>query len=371
MYKHFDYYMKKAIVTCLLVIAFRFSAAAQVLISWHTMLPDHFVIDDIWNLSISKSNSVVLDCQLEVRIETNSHIPVMSMAIGRLKIQQQMINLGQLRACARTSIEYGNNNFSATLQQTGSLPMGDYIFCATVTAANDFTLLAVNCEERSLQGVSAPYLMAPYNEAVIKTKNPLLIWHGPTPENASRISYQLVLAMVNSNQQPEQAILNNLPLLNIENLSGTILEYSTLYPPLEVGNTYAWKVQVYYDRQFFGSTETWMFTVADIDTLTNQPVDGSYQLINESRADGFYLASEFFRIGYDNRANDPILKYRIIDTDTRKEISFHEEIPLHHGINMISLDLRKDGFKESTPYLLLVQDSNGKRYQSIFYYIKS
>lgn len=363
--------MKKGIITCLFVIACRFSAAAQIFISWHTLLPDHFMIDDLWNLSISKSSSVALDCQVEVRIETNSHIPVMTISTGRVLIQQQTVNLGQIRSIVHTSIEYGNNNFSATLQQTGSLPMGDYIFCATVTAANDFTLLGVNCEERSLQGSSPPYLITPYNEATIKTKNPLLIWHGPTPGKASSISYQLMLAKMNSNQQPEQAIHNNLPLLNIDNISGTILDYSTLFPPLEVGSSYAWNVQVYYDQQFFGSTETWKFTVADIDTMTDQPVSGSYQLINESRTDGFYLASQFFRIGYDNRANDPVLKYRIIDTDTRKEVSLHQDIPLHHGINMISLDLRKEGLKESTPYLLLVQDGNGTRYQSLFYYIKS
>ncbi|MGB3077336.1 MAG: hypothetical protein WBB36_18560 [Chitinophagales bacterium] len=363
--------MKKGIVVILLVTAFRLPAISQVIISWNTMLPDHFMIDDLWNLTISKTSPGSTVGFLELKIETNNHIPVINLSTESFLLHQGITDVKVIKTNVKSTIQYGNNNFTSTLRQTGSLPMGKYIFCATLTSADKSMLLGLSCEERQLSGSSPPFLIYPHNTQEIYTVHPLLSWHGPAPEDESKTSYSLVLTKIKDHQAPEQAIRNNVPLVFQKNIAGTSLDYTSLFPSLEEGSSYAWKVDVFYDQQFLGSTETWQFVIATPVSVPQVNTSGSYNLINNVAADGFYLFKGVLRIGYDNRSNDPELKYRIVQADTRKTINFHPEILLQHGINTIDVDLRNEGFREGIAYLMLIEDGNGSRYQAVFYFIKS
>lgn len=328
------------------------------------------MIDDLWNVTISKNTPGSVNAIVELKIETQDHLPVVTVNTSPFNLNQGINYMSAIHASVKFTTNYGTNPFSATLRQTGTLPAGNYIFCASISSSADPSLQNISCEERELSGSSKPHLIAPYDQEEIDDVHPMLTWSPPFPVDESKLSYTLLLTSINEHQSPEQAIKNNVLFINRSGITSKFWNYSSDYTSLEEGKSYAWKVDVFYSHLFIGSTEVWVFRVHHPATITAVSSAGTYNLINDLPADGYYIADDILRIGYDNRANDRELNYRIIQTDTRKLVDFNQHIPLLHGINQIDFDLSRANLKNGIPYELKIEDRDHHQYSVVFYFTR-
>lgn len=354
----------------LLVMLLHLQVQGQVIISWNTVNPSSFIIADVWNVTIINLSASSTWGMIELKIETNDHVPVLNIKTSSLNLVAGINLMSAIKENSRYSISYGNNKSSYSLQQTGQLPLGKYIFCASLLSPLNSSVQEISCEERELGGISPPYLVFPYNESEVNTKYPLLLWHPPVPVDESKITYGLTLVPITSNQSPEMAIKHNIPFIRQKNLTEKSLRYSASYPPLEEGKSYAWKVDVYYQQQFTTVTETWSFKVLENASILSVNDEESFSMIDEQPDGGYYLASDYLRVGYNNRANDTKLKYRIIQADSREQVELQEEVPLAHGLNKIELNMNSGSFKKDTPYELIIVDGYQDHHSVIFYYME-
>jgi hypothetical protein len=341
---------------------------SQVIVSWNTANPSSFTIGDMWKVSIVNLSSISTTGIVELKIETNDHVLVLTLKTASLNLAPGINLMSTIKETSRYSISYGNNKSSYSLQQTGQLPLGKYIFCASFESPLNLSVDEISCEERELGTISPPYLILPYNGSEVSTKYPLLVWHPPVPIDESKVTYALTLVPITYNQSPELAMKHCMPFIKEKTLNEKNLQYSARYPALEAGKSYAWKVDVYYQQQFIASTETWSFKVLNRDTLLQVDDAASFSMIDDQPDGGYYVSSDFLRLGYNNRSNDTGLKYRIIQADSREPVEHKQEIPLDRGINKIELNMKLGNFKKDTPYELTILDGYLNSHSVIFYY---
>ena len=153
-----------------LAILSHLQAHSQVIISWNTANPSSFMIGDLWKVSIVNLTSSSTSGMIELKIETNDHVPVLNIKTSSLHLAPGINLMSIIKENNRYSISYGNNKSSYSLQQTGQLPMGKYIFCASVLSPLNSSVQGISCEERELGAISPPYLILPYNGSEVNTK---------------------------------------------------------------------------------------------------------------------------------------------------------------------------------------------------------
>lgn len=349
-------------------------AFSQFSVLWNTHDPAQFTINDLWNLSVINMNQGSTDAVLEVKIETQQHVPVLTMSLSAFSYSQGMNALSMMRYQVKSLITYGSNSSASTLRQTGTLPFGNYIFCASLSQPVSKQVLTVSCEERKIAATNPPYLITPYNDEVITSKYPLLSWHPPYPIDESKITYALKLSAIGDRQSPAQALKSNMPYINRGNLSAKYLQYTSIFPPLEYGKSYAWKIDVYYQGQYVTATDIWRFTVGQPSTAKEggdeeEEVDSScFKVITGETDGGYYIAKGVLQFAYDNTANDSLLSYTIVRNEDLESISNTPEVILSYRLNQISLELSDQDFDEQVEYLLTVTDATLRRYQLTFFY---
>jgi hypothetical protein len=262
--------------------------------------------------------------------------------------------------------------FSSAVEQTGSLPYGNYTICLKAYLLNGIEETAIACEDIELMPLSPPLLLNPENESSIIEEYPLLVWLPPMPVGKEKVVYDLKLVEIMPNQTAYDAIQRNFALLEQKNISGTSLQYPANAMKLDVGKKYAWKVNAYTaDRKLIGETEVWWFTKDEVDvTLKDIVVNENYIIPENTANSGVVFIGRSLRVYIEDYPDNLPFRFKILGKK-KKEINT-ENVKFSkdsHGRFTIALD-EKLSLKNGAYYTFDITMPDGAHRYIFFRYIK-
>lgn len=262
---------------------------------------------------------------------------------------------------------------------------------------------------RSVNPMVHPQISSPSNQSDVFIDHPVFIWTPPPISGGVMVTYSIRLVQVLSGQTPEEALLQNPPLLNLVGLNNTFLTYPPDAPPLENNAQYAWQVAANSGGKSLGAAEIGLFNIKKPDkkraeegklTTTNdnknkQNTDSTpkptkntpnanvaqkpqnksntdfdvYPVATEVSDGHFYVTKGIVRFAYINKANDTKLNYSIKCLDKNENLNSLPEVQINHGTNKLEINLQHNGLEENKYYDLEITDSKGHVYKLVYYYI--
>jgi hypothetical protein len=262
--------------------------------------------------------------------------------------------------------------FSSTVEQTGSLPYGNYTVCLKAFLVGGVEETASACEDVELMPLSPPMLLSPENQSTIPDEHPLLIWLPPMPVGKEKVQYNLKLAEILPNQTAYDAIQKNYAMLEQQKITGTTLQYPANAMKLEPEKKYAWKVvALTASGKPIGETEVWWFIYKPVSpTPPDTSTDGFTILKRELDADYARLVDKKLYFQYTERYIGDNLTYKILE-ESGTEITAKCETSLTKGMgdNRYVLDLNYcSSIRKNHFYILEVYTPKHVKYQLKFKY---
>ena len=163
------------------------------------------------------------------------------------------------------NVVYDANESAGFIKTFHRLPSGNYICCVRFSAYFDSELndAAEFCEEQSVENDFTMNLISPFNEDIIETNHPLLIWthNEPFTRNSGVEDYRIIVTELHSGQNPEAAIISNNPVFSKNNISSHSIIYPANAMELESGKKYAWQVTKSINGKIVNQTDVWEFSL--------------------------------------------------------------------------------------------------------------
>lgn len=202
---------------------------------------------------------------------------------------------------------YGSTSQASQLQTMHLLPSGSYVYCCGIVgisseATDDY------CEEFESEISSNLNLVYPDHQDTIETLNPVLVWSHSESFSllTSSESFRLVLVELLKDQNADNAMSVNSPLLILNNLNTHSIMYPIDATALVKGKTYVWQVQKITNGVATKSTEAWQFTIKNDNIISKNQ---GYAVLKKKLDANFYTVSEgklYFRFS-ENYTNGDFL----------------------------------------------------------------
>jgi len=258
---------------------------------------------------------------------------------------------------ANSVFHFSNNSLASIVNQTRNFPPGEYSFCFRFTPSDKQGDEYENCFDAAIQPLLPISLLLPADQDTICLKRPVLSWQPPMPFHVS-MRFRLLLTEKKNNNDKVESILKNAPLLLLDNISTTTINYPANYPELKEGKTYCWQVAAYQQGLIISTSEVWEFTVQCKEKMPPVPSD-SYRELKLLMNGNYYIANRYLKFSFRNDYHIRKLKYEIIDlAEEGKKIKRLPEIEIQNGLNMIDLDLSDSDLKPGDHYILKVYPFN-------------
>jgi len=269
-------------------------------------------------------------------------------------------------AFAGSSFNFSNTALASITSQTRNFPPGEYTFCfhfyPTDKQAEDYD----NCFDANILPIVPISLINPGDQDKICQKRPPLSWQPPVPYPPS-MRFRLQLAEKKQGAAVE-ALLMNAPLILMDNIPSTTINYPSFAPDLKEGSTYCWQVIAYQAGVILSRSEIWEFTVQCTDSLPPDPLD-SYRELKSLQNGNYYISSRFLKFSFQNNYNISKLTYSINDIEKAGEKIKHlPDLLLKQGLNKVNIDLADLDLVSGKHYLLKVYPFNEPEVQVRFIY---
>ncbi len=223
-----------------------------------------------------------------------------------------------------------------------------------------------NCFETGIQPLVPISLILPADADTICLKRPVLSWQPPMPYHAS-MRFRLVLTEKKHADKLE-SIMKNVPLLLLDNISTTSINYPANYPELKEGHTYCWQVAAYQQGLIISTSEVWEFTVQCDEKAPAVPSD-SYRELKLLMNGNYYTANYYLKFSFRNDYANQKLEYEVLDlAEGGKKVKRLPEIELKRGLNLIDLDLSDSDLRPGGHYILKVNPFNEPSIEIRFIY---
>jgi len=264
-----------------------------------------------------------------------------------------------------STFNFGNNSLASLTSQTRNFPPGEYTFCyrfLPTDKGEDYE----NCFDAAITPIVPLTLINPADQDKICQKRPPLSWQPPIPFPAT-MRFRLLLTEKKTTA-PVESLLMNTPLILMDNIPSTTINYPSFAPDLQEGKTYVWQVIAYQAGLILSRSEIWEFTVQCKDPVPNDPVD-SYRELKLLQNGNYYITSRLLRFSFQNNYNVGKLSYSIHDiANAGKAVEHLPDLPLKHGLNKIDIDLSDLDLGSGKQYLLKVYPFNEPEVQVRFTY---
>jgi len=163
-------------------------------------------------------------------------------------------------------------------------------------------------------------------------------------------------------------LLVNAPLLLLDNITTTSINYPSSHPDLKEGKTYVWQVIAYQNSVVMSRSEMWEFTVQCTEPGKQAPND-SYRELKQLVNGNYYIANRALKFTFHNNYNIKRLSYAIYDLGKgMKKLKDCPEVSLTTGLNKIDIDLTELELEPGKHYLLKVYPFNEPDVQVRFEY---
>lgn len=266
-----------------------------------------------------------------------------------------------------SAFNFARNAYGALANQTRMFPPGEYTFCFKFDPSNKLVNDEYEaCFDGSIQPLVPLALLNPGHQDTICQKRPLLTWQPPLPFHAG-IRFRLLLTEKKSGDAVENLLMST-PLLLLDNISSTSINYPTSHPELREGHTYCWQVVAYEKGMITSKSEIWEFTVQCREAVPPMPND-SYRELKTMANGNYYIANGGIRFSFLNPYNVDKLQYAIYDIeDGGRPLKRLPDVKLARGHNKIDLELGELGLKVDGHYLLKVFPFNDSPVEVRFVY---
>lgn len=273
------------------------------------------------------------------------------------------------------NLKFSQFNYSAVpqgeyLKSMHRLPSGAFNYCVQVIPMSGIEEMDEYCQSLDASMTEQLFLVNPYNEEVINTSTPILIWSHTEPFNllAPGEFFRLKLVEVTEGQEGAEAMVVNTPIYYKNYVEKHQVQYPLDAKQLETGKNYAWQVEKVSNGNIIANTEVWEFTIEE----KAKPSNIMYVELNTKLDGSIYVPQDdriYFR--YDERYQSTSLKCKIY-SDRQDEIVLETENEQRNSVNAIStgynsyeLDLKPYKLKKGY-YTLKVENEKGELYMIKF-----
>jgi len=279
---------------------------------------------------------------------------------------QPGVSVFPVPAYTGSTFNFSNTSLASIVSQTRNFPPGEYTFCFHFYPTNKQLDDFENCFDASIQPIVPISLINPADADKICQKRPPLSWQPPVPFPPS-MRFRLLLTE-KKQSAPVEALLMNTPLILMDNIPSTTINYPSFAPDLQEGKTYVWQVIAYQAGVIMSRSEIWTFTVQCTDSVPADPLD-SYRELKLLQNGNYYITSRMLRFSFQNNYNISKLNYSINDIENAgKPVKHLPDVPLRQGMNKIDIDLADLDLESGKHYLLKVYPFNEPEVQVRFIY---
>jgi hypothetical protein len=265
-------------------------------------------------------------------------------------------------------INFSTSTASQILTQTGILPYGSYNVCFNLMNTLDISLVQT-CNEISVDDFSGPEALFPTDSDTITDCMPNFTWTPLVPFSGAT-TYQFVIAEVNTNQSPNDALLNNIPVLSQSTFFTQYLLLPSIYT-LQDSTNYVWQVSASIGSQLVGmsSPEAFQFSCDNTDTIP--PVFLDFKGYSEPKyieGDDYLnvFPSDSLKVFVYNHGSMKFLVYDIIyfEDEGQEVVIDIDQLPvfeLKQGYNLIDIPLLPfgDSIPEESIFYFRCKVDNG------------
>ncbi len=322
-----------------------------------------------FNVSPSSLSQVTLSNSFEggqVRIEgklTNSANEVLLSTVSEPLVINSGINVFGPHNLTFAQFSYSGSPQGKYLQNFHRLPSGAYNYCIQVVPLSGVEEGDEYCQSVDATLDEQMFLVNPYDEEVIHTTTPVLIWSHTEPFNilAPGEFFRLKLVEVQDDQDGGEAIAVNTPIY----VSNYLEQHQVAYPldakHLESGKDYAWQVEKVSNGNIIAATEVWVFSLEE-----KVKLEGMMYVELKKKLDGSIYVPQDDRIyfRYDERYKSTTLKCKIYSDNRREvepELANEQKGGLNaksSGYNSYELDLKPYHLKKGYYTLEVLNEKN-------------
>lgn len=349
--------MKRVIQIGFLLLVIATSASGQFNF---TFLPELYgrSVDGLGSFQLQNLGTEKVTGRVLVAVKENTSGALIVTVATPMFVLNPGANNFQRSVFSNGAFRFSSNRHGAIASQTRSIPPGEYTYCFKFDP-QDKTRFDEheNCFDGEIQPLVPLTLINPAHLDTICNKRPVMSWQPPMPFS-SGMRFRLLLTEKKGDDSGVENMLFKTPLLLLDNISSTSINYPTVNPELKEGKTYYWQVVAHEKGLIISRSEIWEFTVQCKEPTKPAPAD-SYRELKQLMSGNYYIANRALKFSFRNDYNVSKLRYVILDVaDGSKEIKNLPEVRLQHGLNKINVDLADLDLTEGNQYILKVYPFN-------------
>lgn len=254
--------------------------------------------------------------------------------------------------------QFGNTSAARIAAETGRFTENDYEYCFEFTGAENKTganeRVFENCYNYSVQPVFPLMLVYPADGDVICEQRPAFTWQAGIPVGAG-YQYKLVAVEKKENQALQDALLNNIPVFQQDNIPCCTAHYPPQLAELQKGKKYGWQVTAFQGANRVTQSDAWIFSINCNDKKADSSKE-SYRQPGTSLDGNYYMAAGTIKFSVINPYGPAIMQYSLTDiANPGAKIGNLPLVKLQTGLNKIDLPLEDiSGIAVNKMYLLKI-----------------
>jgi hypothetical protein len=238
-------------------------AQGSVTVLLHRPPPNQLRVADLWVVDLTNTTNGTLTIHLRGTVDEATDGPIVEATskVFRLPPGFHRVTASDIQPIdAKYDESPKRYDYKAVFLRTNQAPTGDYRVCDEVVEDSTGNVLGTYCYDQSVQVITPPVLVAPFNESVVADKYPNFAWLPPAPVGPNQqIRYQLKIVEVLGQQTPYDAMTSNPAYFVRDGVAGTLFPYPLSARAFRENQTYAWQIVATSDRFPMGESEIWWF----------------------------------------------------------------------------------------------------------------
>ncbi|MBO9566687.1 MAG: hypothetical protein J7621_28195 [Niastella sp.] len=360
--------MRKIILSGFLLIVLQ-SLHAQVVLNLQLPPMGLTIKPQLWNLSLINTSPQDMQVRIElVMTDVRNNQRVLT-GTSRVILLPKGIRQLQVNDVMPITYNSGSPGYVVDPSPQGFLPIGLFNICYTVIKLESDAAdrLGEECETIEIEPISPPQLVMPLDQEQVDITRPFFAWIPPSPLNTlNGLLYDWTLVEVQPTQSPSDAIQQNVPVLQRQNISFTNFQYPLSSPELDSSKLYAWRITAKNNMAPIANSEVWSFRVRKYlpDTIPGM-ITGFFAKLKREEDAAFTICTGVLRFEYVNELNSGAVNLRLYDISSskRKPIGLDSMAKqVRMGQNFVQVDLRETpGMVNKHMYLLEVLNARNEK----------
>lgn len=359
--------MKQRINYFILLLVFFLYLPVQLIsqVSVELTSPSFTNYESIATFSIRNTSTDAVTANVKITLSEEMGGNVFTIIFSDVLLKSGLISSQFFSEKARTN--FYNTTVSNYLKSNDKLADGNYRICYSILPVKSGLLPFEYCTLFSVNNTGPLVLVSPINGEHICSERPIFQWQNPMPLPMDA-KVKLTMVEIGAGQNETEAMVRNMPLVNVMETSSSFLEIPSYVKELKENISYAWQVTIYNKSGIIKKSEIWVFKKS-CETKKETPNTEAFRFLKAEFDGNYYEVKEKIRFAFTNAYSVEKLAYIIVDIETGKPIKFFPDVKVHGGMNHIEIDGDDcQGLKKSKYYLLKAFNINSTVLQMRFKY---